>query len=125
MLTIEDVARQPLAQRLCRMGRTADDLAAAIRGQSEVALSRRPNGKNWAAKEITCHLHDTEEVFLVRFEAILTNDEPKVCWAAKRSLRFADGATNRWGSCGDSRPRNSSADASIRRGASRAIASSR
>ena len=78
MPTIDDVARQPLAQRLARMERTADDLAAAIRGQSEDALSRRPDKKNWAAKEVICHLRDTEEVFLVRFDAILVNDEPKV-----------------------------------------------
>ena len=125
MPTIEDVARQSLAERLGRMEHTADDLAAAIRGQSEVALSRRPDGKNWAAKEVICHLRDTEEVFLVRFDAILVNDEPKVYWAAKRSARFDDGATNRWRSCGGSRPRSSSADVSIRRGASRSIASSR
>ena len=79
MPTIEDVARQTLAQRLGRMERTADDLAAAIRGQREATLARRPDGKNWAATEVICHLRDTEEVVvLVRFEAILANDEPKV-----------------------------------------------
>jgi hypothetical protein len=32
-----------------------------IKGQSDGVLSRRPDAKNWAAKEIVCHLRDTEE----------------------------------------------------------------
>ena len=78
MPTMEDVARQPLAQRLDRMAGTADDLAAAIRGQSDTILSRRPDGKNWAAKEVICHLRDTEELFAGRFELIMTMDQPKL-----------------------------------------------
>ncbi len=77
MPTMEEVAKQPLEQRLGRMGRTADDLAAAIRGQSEAALVRRPDAKNWAAKEVVCHLRDTEELFMARFDMIATSDEPK------------------------------------------------
>jgi hypothetical protein len=38
MPTLEDVAKQSLEERLSRMSRTADDLAAAIRGQSEAVL---------------------------------------------------------------------------------------
>jgi len=33
-----------------RMERTADDLAAAIRAQSEAVLALRPDAKNWAAR---------------------------------------------------------------------------
>jgi len=33
MLTLEEVAEQSVGQRLDRVSRTADDLAAAIRGQ--------------------------------------------------------------------------------------------
>ena len=66
MPTREEVAKQPLEQRLGRMSRTAEDLAAAIRGQSEAALVRRPDGKNWAANEVICHLRDIEEVYFVR-----------------------------------------------------------
>jgi hypothetical protein len=63
MPTLDEIAKQPLEQRLSRITRTADDLAAAIRGQSEAALVRQPDAKNWAAKEVICHLRDTEELF--------------------------------------------------------------
>jgi len=78
MPTREEVAKQPLEQRLGRMSHTAEDLAAAIRGQSEAALVRRPDSKNWAANEVICHLRDIEEVYFVRIHAILLNDEPKI-----------------------------------------------
>ena len=71
MPTLEEVAKQPLEQRLGRMSRTADDLAAAIRSQGDAVLTRRPDGKNWAANEVICHLRDIEEVYFVRFHAIL------------------------------------------------------
>jgi uncharacterized damage-inducible protein DinB len=71
---MEEVAKQPLDQRLGRLARTADDLAAAVKGQSESALARRPDAKNWAAKEVVCHLRDTEEAFVQRFQAILAMD---------------------------------------------------
>jgi transposase-like protein len=63
MTTLEEVARQPLGRRLARMERTADDLAAVLRGISEAMLSRPPDEKNWAAKEIVCHLRDVEETY--------------------------------------------------------------
>jgi len=66
MPTMDEVAKQPLAQRLGRMNRTADDLAGAIRGHGKAALVRRPDLKNWAAKEIICHLRDTEELSRLR-----------------------------------------------------------
>jgi hypothetical protein len=74
MPTMEDVAKQPLEQRLGRLARTADDFAAAIKGQSETALARRPDAKNWAAKEVVCHIRDTEESFMQRFQAIMATD---------------------------------------------------
>jgi hypothetical protein len=76
MPTMADYAKQPLVQRLARLERTADELAAAIRGRSEAALARRPDPQNWAAKEVVCHLRDTEESFGNRFEQILAMDEP-------------------------------------------------
>jgi uncharacterized damage-inducible protein DinB len=72
--TMEDVAKQPLEQRLGRLARTADDFAGAIKGQSETALARRPDAKNWAAKEVVCHMRDTEEAFMQRFRAIMATD---------------------------------------------------
>jgi uncharacterized damage-inducible protein DinB len=90
MPTMEEVAKQTREQRVARLTRTADDLAAAVRGQSEEALSRRPDAKNWAAKEVVCHLRDTEELFMERFQMILAMDEPKLSglnpdrWADER-----------------------------------------
>src|SRR6266850_15953 len=78
MPTREDVAKQPWEQRLGRMSHTAEDLAAAIRGQSEADLVRRPDAKNWAANEVVCHLRDIEEVYFVRCHAVLLNDEPRI-----------------------------------------------
>src|SRR5256712_3416879 len=78
MVTIEDRLKLPPETNLERMERTADDLAAAIKGQREAALSRRPDPKSWAAKEVVCHLPDTEEVFMGRFQLILSVDEPKL-----------------------------------------------
>jgi len=71
MPTVDDYAKQPRQQRMERLTRTADDLSAAIAGRSDPALSRRPDGRNWSAKEVVCHLRDTEEVFGARFAQIL------------------------------------------------------
>jgi hypothetical protein len=59
------------------MACTADDLAAAIRDRSEAVLVRRPDAKNWAAKEVICHLRDTEELFRARFDMIASLEEPR------------------------------------------------
>lgn len=77
MPTMEEVAQQPREQRLARLPRTADDLAQAIGGQSDAVLSRRPDAKNWAAKEVVCHLRDTEELFMGRFALVMSMDDPK------------------------------------------------
>ena len=74
MPTLEEYATQSTAQRLERLTRTADELAAAIKGRTDAVLSRRPDDKNWAAKEVVCHLRDTEEAFGARFEQILAMD---------------------------------------------------
>jgi len=82
MPSLEEYAKQPTAQRLERLTRTAEQLAAAIEGQSDAALSRRPDGKNWAAKEVVCHLRDTEESFGARFAQILAMDtDPRMIGA--------------------------------------------
>jgi len=79
MPTMEEYAKQPREQRMQRLTRTADELAAAVKGQSDAVLSRRPDAKNWAAKEIVCHLRDAEEAFGGRFEQILAMDtDPKL-----------------------------------------------
>ena len=78
MPTMEEYAKQPAAHRLARLERTADELAAALRGQTEAVLARRPDATNWAAKEVVCHLRDTEELYAGRFEMILAMDEPQL-----------------------------------------------
>lgn len=98
MATMEEYAKQPLADRLARLERTADELAAAIRGRSDAELSRRPDPKNWSAKEVVCHLRDTEESFTGRFEQIMAMDEPKFLpvnpdrWAEERQYLRNDAA---------------------------------
>jgi hypothetical protein len=74
MATIEEYAKQPFEKRVDRMSRTADELAAAIRGRSDGELSRRPDPKNWAAKEVICHLRDVEEVYFARSRSMVLND---------------------------------------------------
>ncbi len=66
-----------IEEHMARLERTPDDFAAAIAGMPEAALARRPDPTNWAAKEIVCHVRDTEEGFMGRFQAILDMDEPR------------------------------------------------
>jgi DinB family protein len=96
MPTLDEVAKQPLPQRLERMARTADDLAAAIAGQSEAALVRRPDLKNWAAKEVMCHLRDTEEMFTARLEMIAAMDEPAFGAAGQGARILTIDTPDRW-----------------------------
>ncbi len=90
MLTMDDVAKMPQEERLARLARAADDLAAAIAGQPEAVLARRPDARNWAPKEVVCHLRDTEESFMVRFQTIMAMEDPKFLpvdpdrWAEER-----------------------------------------
>src|SRR5262245_7153132 len=89
MLTMEDYARQPREQRMQRLTRTADELAAAIKGQTDGALARRPEARNWAATEIVCHLRDTEEVFAARVEQVRVMDvDPR--WGDSNADRMAE-----------------------------------
>jgi uncharacterized damage-inducible protein DinB len=73
-------------ESLARLGRVPDELSAAIAGADDARLSRRPSAHAWSAKEVICHVRDTEEPFLAFFEAMLDTDEP----------RYQSGATERW-----------------------------
>jgi len=75
-MTTEELTQEPLGQRMERLAQAAGNLAAAIRGQSEAALVRRPGPTSWAAKEVVCHLRDSEELFMLRLEMIAAMDEP-------------------------------------------------
>ncbi len=76
MATREEYRAQTIEQRLQRLSRTPHDLATAIRGRTDDALSRRPDARNWSAKEVICHLRDIEELFMLRFHMMLGTDEP-------------------------------------------------
>src|SRR4029453_15025730 len=73
-----------------RLTRTADELAAAISGRDDATLSRRPDGKNWAAKEVVCHLRDIEEMFMGPFGLILAMDNPKLSFDPTTPDRWAE-----------------------------------
>ena len=112
MLTMEDYAKQPREQRMQHLTRTGDELAATIKGQSDAVLSRRPDAKNWAAKEVICHLRDTEEVFGARMEQIVAMDvDPNLVatnpdrWAEERQylVNDAGGGSPRFVSAGPRR----------------------
>ena len=78
------------AEQMARMDRTADDLLSAIKGTPDHLLSKRPDDKNWSPIEVLCHLRDTEESFMTRFQIIMVMDEPKFPpaepdrWASER-----------------------------------------
>jgi uncharacterized damage-inducible protein DinB len=85
-----------IEEQMARMERTADDFAKAITGVSDTVLSRRPDGTNWSAREVVCHIRDIEESFMARFQAIMLMDEPKFLpvepdrWAEERQYQRND-----------------------------------
>ena len=86
-------------ERLARLARTPDQLAALLAGRSESALARRPAAEAWAPVEIVCHLRDAEEMFGQRFGTILAMDDPILTeagpadrWASDRQYRRHDAA---------------------------------
>jgi DinB superfamily len=78
MPTQREWVHETLERRLDRLARTPDDLTAMIGGQSDAKLSQRPDGRNWCAKEVVCHLRDIEELVILRFHMMLAMDDPKV-----------------------------------------------
>ena len=96
LVTDGDLGMATLEEQLARMERTADDLAAGIRGVPEAALAKRPDRQSWCATEVVCHLRDTEEVFLAFFQAMLDLDGPIYSggepdrWAEDRQYRRND-----------------------------------
>jgi uncharacterized damage-inducible protein DinB len=90
LVTDGDKPMATLEEQLARMERTPDDFAAAIAGVPDAVLSRRPDEKNWSAKEVICHMRDTEESFMIRFQSMMAMDEPRFLpvepdrWAVER-----------------------------------------
>lgn len=86
-------------ERLARLARTPDQVAAALDGRREAALRRRPAPDAWAPVEIICHLRDIEELFGQRVTSILADDEPALPdagpaerWARERQYARHDPA---------------------------------
>ena len=83
-------------EQMARMDRTADDLLSAIKGTPDHLLAKRPDDKNWSPIEVLCHLRDTEESFMARFQTIMVMDEPKFPpvepdrWASDRQYQRND-----------------------------------
>ena len=96
LVTDGGIRMASVEEQLARMERTADELAAAIKGVSDAALSRRPDDKSWSAKETLCHVRDTEESFMLRFQTIMEMDEPRFLpadpdrWATERQYQRND-----------------------------------
>jgi uncharacterized damage-inducible protein DinB len=96
LVTDGGILMASLEEQLARMERTANDLAAAIKGVPDAALGKRPDDKSWSAKETLCHLRDTEESFMQRFQAIMEMDEPRFLaaepdrWAVERQYQRND-----------------------------------
>ncbi len=52
MGTREEYAKRSREERLARIELTPGELAEATSGRGDEIVSRRPYGKNWAAKEV-------------------------------------------------------------------------
>jgi DinB superfamily len=89
MPTRDEYATRPIEQRLARLARTADELAAAVGVVSDATLSRRPEATSWSAKEIVCHLRDIEELAMMRFRMMLAMEEPRVLVAGAMPIDLA------------------------------------
>src|SRR2546428_13312296 len=76
MATSAEYRKQSFEQRIARLERTPSELSSAVESYGDAALSRRPDAKNWCAKEVVCHLRDIEELFMLRFHMMLGTNEP-------------------------------------------------
>jgi len=85
-----------LEEQMARMERAADDFERAIAGMDDALLSRRPDGANWSAREVICHVRDIEESFMARLSIIMLMNEPKFLpvepdrWAEERQYQRND-----------------------------------
>jgi DinB superfamily len=78
MPTFDEYRVRPVADRLSRLRRTPGELDTAISDRDDAELGKRPDARNWSAKEILCHLRDVEELFQMRFHTIVALDEPRI-----------------------------------------------
>jgi len=77
-----------IAELLERFRRGAELLAVATTGAAGPELDFKPEGK-WSVRQIVCHLADSEAVGLMRFRAIIAEENPTMAawdqdaWGAK------------------------------------------
>jgi DinB family protein len=97
-LTFEEWAAQPADERMRRLARTPDQLAAGMKDAHDRVLGRRPGTTSWAPVEVLAHLLDSEELFFLRFQTILAMTEPALYeagpadrWAQERQYLRYDG----------------------------------
>jgi uncharacterized damage-inducible protein DinB len=89
-------AMATLDEQLARMERTVNDYTAVVKNVSDAQLTKRPDPKNWSAKEVVCHVRDIEESFMMRFLSIMAMDDPKFLpvepdrWAVDRQYQRND-----------------------------------
>ena len=76
MMTVDEYAKLSRADRLHRLESGPDGVGAAIRGHGDDVLARRPDGQNWAPKEVVCHLRDIEELLMTRLTLMVATNEP-------------------------------------------------
>ena len=75
-MTVEACAKLSRAERVQRLERGPDDVGAVIRGHGDDVLARRPDGTNWAPKEVVCHMRDVEELLMTRLALIVATSDP-------------------------------------------------
>ena len=78
MMTVEEYAKLSRAERLQRLEGGPDAVGAVIRGHGDDVLARRPDGRNWAPKEVVCHMRDVEELLMTRLTLTIETDKPKL-----------------------------------------------
>ena len=78
MPTAEEYSGRPTEVRLSRLEQTPGEVERAISAKTDSELSARPDARNWAPKEIVCHLRDVEELFQIRFHTVVALDEPHI-----------------------------------------------
>lgn len=82
-----------LAELLERFRRGAEILAVATTGASNPELDFEPAPGKWTARQIACHLADSEIVGHMRFRQVIAEDNPtligfdEAAWAEKLDYR--------------------------------------
>lgn len=92
MPTMDEYLTRPVGVRLGRLRATPEELAGLLASRDAATMARRPDPAGWSATEIVCHLRDVEELFLVRFQTILADDDPQIL-----TLGATPEALARWG----------------------------